>query len=96
MVLTEVTQKINLIDGQFTPSEASDVMEALIREKINFHKVQRLQLLIGDDNCETEELGGRIAELQKEKQKAKAFFAEARRAGRNVVINGTIEISFVD
>lgn len=96
MVLTEAIQKINLIDGQFTPAEANDVMEALIREKINFHKVQRLQLLIGDDNYETKELGGRIAELQAEQQKAKAFFAEARAAGRKVVINGTLEISFAD
>lgn len=96
MVATQVVQQINLIDGQFTPSEASDVMEALIREKINFHKVQRLQKLIGDCDCETGELSGRISELIEEKQKAKAFFAEARAAGRNVVINGTLEISFAD
>ena len=96
MVITKVTQKINLIDGQFTPSEASDVMEALIREKINFHKVQRFQLLIGDSDCETEEHCGRIIELQQEKQKAKAFFAEARHTGRNVIINGTLEIAFAD
>jgi len=96
MLLAEVTQKINLVDGRFTPSEASDVIEALIREKINFHKVQRLQKLIGDCDCETGELSGRISELLEEKQKAKAFFAEARQAGRNVVISGTLEISFED
>lgn len=96
MVLTEVIQKINLVEGQFTPSEASDVMEALIREKINFHKVQRLQKLIGDDDCETAELSNRIAELLEEKQKARDFFLKARKAGRNVVINGTLEISFAD
>jgi hypothetical protein len=96
MVHTKVAQEINLIDGQFTPSEASDVMEALIREKINFHKVQRLQKLIGDCDSETGELNGRITELLEEKRKAKAFFAEARAAGRNIVINGTLEIAFAD
>lgn len=78
MVATEVTQKINLIDGKFTPSEASDIIEALIREKINFHKIQRLQSWIGDENCDTEQLSGRIGELVKEKKIAKAFFNEAR------------------
>lgn len=96
MVSTEVIQKINLVDGQFTASEASDVVEALIQEKINFHKVQRLQKLIGDCDSETGELSGRISELLKEKQKARHFFAEARKAGRNVVINGTLEISYED
>lgn len=96
MVRTEVAKEINLINGQFTASEASDVMEALIREKINFHKVQRLQKFIGDCDCETGDLSDRISELMEEKQKAKAFFAEARAAGRNVVINGTLELSFAD
>jgi len=96
MVHTEVIQKINLVEGQFTPSEAQDVMDALIREKINFHKVQRLQQLIGDSDCETGELNGRIAQLLEEKQKVKAFVAEARSAGRKLVINGTLELSFAD
>jgi hypothetical protein len=93
---TEVIQKINLINGQFTPAEASELVANLLREKINFHKVQRLQLLIGDHESETEELGGRIAELLEEKQKAKDFFAEIGRSGLNIVIKGTLEISFAD
>lgn len=96
MVATKIFQKINLIEGEFSPAEASDVTGALIREKINFHKVQRLQKLIGDCDSETEDLSGRIVELLDEQQKAKAFFAEARKAGRNIVINGTLEISFAD
>jgi hypothetical protein len=96
MVSTEVIQKVNLIEGEFTPSEANDIVDALIREKINFHKVQRLQKLIGDCDCETEELSGRISELLKEKQKARHFFTEARKSGRKLVINGTLEISYQD
>ena len=34
MVKTEVTHKLNLVDGVFTPSEASDVINGLIKEKI--------------------------------------------------------------
>ena len=32
------TKTINLVDGTFTPSEAHDVIQALIDQKINFHK----------------------------------------------------------
>lgn len=94
MVLTEVAQKINLMDGTFTPSEASLIIEALINEKINFHKIQRLQSWIGNENCDSHELNGRIIELTEELQKAKAFFDEARKEKTNLVINGTLDISF--
>lgn len=96
MPFTEIVQEIKLVEGEFTPTEAADVMSALIREKINFHKLQRLQKLVGDCDSETGELNDRITQLLEEKKKAKAFFTEARKTGRNVVINGTLEISFAD
>ena len=96
VVSKEVKQKIQLVDGKFTPSEASDVIEALIREKINFHKIQRLKLWTGNDCCDTDSLDGRRGELILEKKIAKDFIAEARRGGHNLVINGTLEISFTE
>lgn len=96
MTSTEVTQKINIVDGCFTPSEANDVVEAMIEGKINFHKVRRLQQWLGDCNCETQDAKRRIEELTLEMEKAKAFFAEAKRAGRKVVIKGKLDFSFED
>lgn len=96
MVATEVKQQFNLIEGEFTPSEANDVVSALIDEKINFHKVQRLQQWMGDCDSDDSGLNGRIGELEEEKRKAKAFFAEARKAGTKLVISGKLEISFVE
>ena len=43
--MTEVIQKVQLVEGKFTPSEAADVVSSLISEKINFHKIQRLSSL---------------------------------------------------
>lgn len=96
MTATEVSQKINIVDGCFTPSEANDVVEAMIEGKINFHKVKRLQQWLGDCNCETKDAKRRIEELTQEQEKAKAFFAAAQKAGRKVVIKGKLEFSFED
>lgn len=96
MVSNKVVQKIKLMDGKFTPSEASSIIESLIKEKINFHKIQRLQSWIGDANCDSNDLNGRIVELNEELAKAKKFFAEARKEKVNLVINGTLDISFTD
>ena len=41
---TSTKQNIQLVDGVFTVSEANDIIQNLINEKINFHKLQRLTL----------------------------------------------------
>ena len=89
-------EKIQLVKGEFTPSEASDIIMALIDEKINFHKIQRLQLWEGNHKCETNQLDGRIAELQDEKRITREFIANIRSLGRNLKINGTLEITVDD
>ena len=91
-----VNQKIQLVKGEFTPSEASDIISALIAEKINFHKLQRLQIWEGNHVCETNHLNDRINELQKEKESAKNFISKARAQGSKLKINGILEISTID
>lgn len=62
-VLPEVIsdqRRIQLVDGTFTPTEASDVINALIDEKINFHKIQRLKIYEGNHQGKTNLLDNRI------------------------------------
>lgn len=88
-------QKVQLVKGEFTPSDASHVIMSLIDEKINFHKLQRLQKREGNHLCNTNELDGRIGELIKEKEIAKSFIAEARNHNGKIAINGVLEISLI-
>ena len=93
---TKTKQKIQLVKGEFNSSEAFDILIALIDEKINFHKLQRLQVCEGNHFSETDELDGRIKELVTEKQRVKTFLAETRDSGKNYEINGVLEIKIVD
>ncbi|GAA0873094.1 hypothetical protein GCM10009117_22410 [Gangjinia marincola] len=90
---TDVNQKIQLVQGSFTPSEASHVICSLLDEKINFHKIQRLQMREGDECCETKPLDGRIQELQEEKRIAKEYIAGIRALGKNLKIDGILNIT---
>ncbi|MDP5157791.1 MAG: hypothetical protein NWQ07_04345 [Flaviramulus sp.] len=89
-------QKIQLVKGEFTPSEASHVIMALIDEKINFHKIQRLQQWEGNHKCNSDELDNRISQLEKEKQIAKEFINNSRKLNSNLKINGVLEITLAD
>ncbi|MBO0353381.1 hypothetical protein LDL77_16715 [Flagellimonas marinaquae] len=98
-VVSEVVKdqrKIQLVDGTFTPTEASDVITALIDEKINFHKIQRLKIWEGNHLGKTNLLDSRIGELEQEKLTARNIIDHARAKGKQIVINGTLEIKYVD
>jgi|AntAceMinimDraft_11_1070367.scaffolds.fasta_scaffold08969_3 translation elongation factor EF-Ts len=86
-------QHIQLVAGDFTVSEATDVVMSLIDEKINFHKLQRLSLSEGFSGADTNYPDDRIGQLEHEKTVALAFFTEARKTGATIKINGTLEIS---
>lgn len=89
----KINQKIQLVKGDFTPSEALHVIIALIDEKINFHKIQRLQQWEGNHKSNTDELDDRISQLEKEKQAAREFIAKSRLSNSNLKINGVLEIT---
>lgn len=93
MVSTEKTTTVKLVDGEFTISEARDIITALIDQKINFHKVQRLSIWEGNENQGAEFPNGRIVELARDKQAAKQFLAQVKDLGQNVRISGTLELT---
>ncbi len=88
-------QKIRLVDGEFTPSEACDIVNALFDQKINFHKIQRLSLWEGDVNANASFPNSRIEELEAEKIKFKEYMKTAREGGSMVKIKGNLDISFI-
>lgn len=95
--LTQVTQKFQLIEGTFTGQEAQDLINALLNEKINFHKLQRLSACEGDISADTRFPDNRIKELEAEKQHARAFI-NLKEGGvyKRFRINGTIELELIE
>ena len=91
----KIKQKFQLVKGDFTPSEASDVIMSLIDEKINFHQKQRLQNWEQNHKSNSDEIDERINQLEKEKEAVKDFIADARNQKSNLNINGILEITIV-
>lgn len=91
---TKTNQKVQLVEGNFSPSEASFIVNQLINEKINFHKLQRLSQCEGNETSNTDYADQRIAELENEKLVAKKHIDEARANGYDVFIDGVIDIKF--
>ncbi|TVZ52520.1 hypothetical protein [Dokdonia sp. Hel_I_53] len=94
--VTITNQKINLIEGEFTATEAGDILHAMLDKKINFHKLQRLSRTEGNINDSCKYDSGRIIELLDEKGKLKDFLTNVRADGGKLEIKSTVEIRIKD
>lgn len=92
----QFNKTIQLVRGEFIPTEASDVILALIDEKITFHQKQRIQKWEQNHKNNSEDLDDRIKQLENEKQIAKEFIAQAKNLNSNITINGILEIAIVE
>ncbi|MET6991056.1 hypothetical protein [Sediminicola arcticus] len=89
-------QIVQLVKGVFTPTEAYDVMISLINQKIDFHKLQRLQRWEENNGFDTDQLDGRIKELLEEKENVIEIISNMKELGKNLKINGILEITSAD
>jgi hypothetical protein len=88
-------QEIRLVDGEFTPSEACDIVNSLLEQKINFHKLQRLAMWEGNINANASFPNSRIDELETERNRFKEYMRIAREEGAMLKIKGNLEITLI-
>tara|TARA_R100000655_G_scaffold103162_1_gene149426 strand:- start:1271 stop:1579 length:309 start_codon:yes stop_codon:yes gene_type:complete len=96
LVAEPVVTNVNLVNGKFTKSETSDIINALIDVKIKFHKVQRLQQWESDHNNPGREVSSRLQELEEIKASTKEWLAVQIANGRNFSIVGDLKIIVED
>ncbi|MFT4568004.1 MAG: hypothetical protein ACI9FN_002972 [Saprospiraceae bacterium] len=94
MEIIQVTQKVNLVDGCYTPSDASSLVTRLVEEKIKFLKLQNLKNFIHDSSCDCRPSEERVIELKQELQELKEIVSQSRIKGREIKINCVLEITY--
>jgi hypothetical protein len=83
--------QIKLIDGDYSVSEAADVLFSVISDKIRFHNIQMLSIRerFDGDTSHSEE---RLAELNEAKEKIAEILKVAREQGADLEIYSSIQI----
>lgn len=89
-------QKIQLVDGEFTPSQASDIIMALINQKINYHKIESLQNYERNHKYDQEPITKRVDQLVVEKKKLEDFISKMREEGKNLKVDGILTLKSVE
>ena len=88
--------KLQLLDGVFTPTEASNEINSMIMKKVNFHKIRALSMWEGDHQVDTTEDDNRVAELLDEKENFKFLCQTARIEGKRLKISCSLDFELVD
>ncbi len=85
-------QQFQLIDGTFTPAEATRVLLSLVKSKLDYHTMEKFsnEERFGKDPAHSEK---RLRDLTKLDTALKEFFASAADSKQNLKINGWIEIT---
>lgn len=93
--ITEIkNENFDLVKGDFTPSDASEVVTDLFDKKINFHKVKHFSQHIRF-NAKDHNSKDRIMELNLAKEEAIELMAEASKSGKSIRLNCAISIELI-
>ncbi|HMP29918.1 MAG TPA: hypothetical protein PKD85_09970 [Saprospiraceae bacterium] len=88
--------KVKLLDGEFTPAQALDILNGLINQKINYHKIEKLQHWEQNHNINEKPYVNRIQELESDKKAINNFISEVMYEGKKLSINGVLTIKIVE
>lgn len=84
-----------LIDGVFTPHEASSVLLNLVNSKINYHELQAFGMQIRNEGDLLHSLK-RIEDLKKVFSSIETMIEDASEKGLKLQVKGNIEITVVE
>lgn len=84
----------DLVKGEFSHEDASEIVNDLFFKKINFQEVKSFSQLIrfGSKDPHTQK---RISELKLAQAQARELIAEAKETGKKVRVNSTITIELI-
>ena len=92
MISQERIKEVLLIDDQFSPSEAHDLIASLIESNINFYKLQHLKEWEKDHSTGMDPNKQKITRLQMQKENLKDLIKLAKETDCNLKIEGTVKI----
>lgn len=91
----QAAHKFQLIDGQFHPDEAKNILMSLFTSKIEFHQLESFSnhVRLGKDSLFSK---NRFQVLMQAIESIQALVQEANATGKRLKIEGTNQISFLD
>ncbi len=95
MLIKNISQIIQLLNGKVTPEEAFEIIDTLVDDRIRLHKIQMLRKWERNHHFHAAPHDEKIAGIKEQRASTKAFIAQAEREGYNLEITANIEVKLV-
>jgi len=91
---TNTKKVFQIIKGHFEPDEANEIINYLIKKKIDFHQIKNLstQERIGENDLQSLK---RIDELRQTEKSIRIIINEAKKEKKSLTINSKISIEII-
>ncbi len=93
MEATLAKQQLQVMDGKFSPIEATDVITKMIDDQINACKIQHLSRWIKNDTENSESVNDKVIHLNRCKNEFMRIIQEAKAEGCEVELSGNFTIT---
>ena len=87
-------REAQILNGEYTASEARDVISKIIDDQINFCKTQFMSHYEGNHEVGTDYYEKKIADLNYKKQEFKESLSRAKKEGLKISLEGSIKLKF--
>lgn len=96
MQVTIKDKQVELVDGEFTSAQALDILNALIDQLINYHKIENLQNWEHNHNIDSNPYFKKIHELEEQKKTINSNLSEIKQNGQKLIVNGVFTLKPVE
>ena len=94
LVQDDISQK-QVINGEFSPAEARDIVNNIIDGHMNFNRQQYITRWEANHNLTQDDLQQQLNALRELKNELKAAIAQAREEGCRIHLEGSLELRLV-
>lgn len=95
MIINDKITAAPLVQGLFTPTDAKDVVNPIIDQKINFYRLQQVKDMVAEEGYGKGNFATEIEDLRKLKEELKDFIDLAKQTGHRLEIKAHIDIKLV-
>lgn len=85
-------KKVKLVDGEFTPDQALDILRALIDQKIKYHKFEYQKNWERNHHIDSNPYLKRVQELEDEKKAISHYISDLKQENQKLSIMGVLTV----
>ena len=93
MFLQDQVERVPFLDGSFSPSEAQEIINSLVKQYRDFYNLQFMKNWEGNHEFDSSEIDKKIKSLELLQKELNALIQQARQNGTRLDVEGLLKVN---